>query len=70
MERPSLAYAGKSITSNYAPTSYGQILQITPLFNLGILSYFYSTIRRSTPFPNPHPFATARVNENVEKEWI
>ena len=30
-ERPSLAYAGKSITANYAPTSYGQDLQITPL---------------------------------------
>ena len=30
-EQPSLAYAGKSITANYAPTSYGPNLQITQL---------------------------------------
>ena len=30
-ERPWLAYGSKSITANYAPTSYGPNLQITPL---------------------------------------
>ena len=33
---------------------------------VGILSYFYSAIRPSTP-PNPHPFATALICDKVHK---